>query len=57
MLLGTYTETGVSHILLGYLHYSFILALEDERPEAESLLPPPLPPTPPRRAADRKKGI
>ena len=35
ILLGTYTEMGVSHILLGYLHYSFILALEDERPEAE----------------------
>ena len=41
ILLGTYTETGVSHILLGYLHYSFILALEDERPEAERRLPPP----------------
>ena len=42
ILLGTYTETGVSHILLGYLHYSFILALEDERPEAERRLPPQL---------------
>ena len=40
ILLGTYTETGVSHILLGYLHYSFILALEDEKPEAERRLPP-----------------
>ena len=42
ILLGTYTETGVSHILLGYLHYSFILALEDEKPEAERRLPPQL---------------
>ena len=35
-------ENGVSHILLGYLHYSFILALEDERPEAEPRLLLPL---------------
>ena len=27
--------------MLGYLHYSFILALEDEKPEAERRLPPP----------------
>ena len=65
ILLGTYTETGVSHILLGYLHYSFILALEDERPEAERRLPPPCapcrytatpPPPPPPPLTEKKES-
>ena len=41
-------ENGVSHIVLGYLHYSFILYLwKDERPEAE----------PRRRLLTKKKRI
>ena len=51
--------------MLGYLHYSFILALEDEKPEAERRLPPQLQSSAAacaatqllrrRHAADRKK--